>query len=106
DGVELEQRPRVWLRGEDVEGGGRDLARTQGLEQRGLVEQLAAGGVDHADAVLHLRKRPLADGATRLVCQRQVEGQEVGGLPYFSGRLHALGAEFAEALLRDERVVG
>src|SRR2546423_10404164 len=37
--------------------------------------------------------------------QRQVEGQEVGGFPYLSGRLDALGAELTEALLRDEGVV-
>ena len=105
DVVELEQRALVGLGGEDVERGRGDLAGAKRLQQRGLVEQLAAGGVDDADAVAHPLERGLAERAASLVGQRQVEGQEVGRAVNVLGRLDPLDAELAEALLRDERVV-
>src|SRR5207248_272975 len=71
-----------------------------------LVDQLAAGGVDQTDAVFHLRERLLAERAAGLVCQRQVQAQEVGRAIDILRLLDALGAELAEALLGDERVVG
>ena len=48
DVVELEQRPRVRLLGEDVERRAGDLAGAERLDQRLLVDELAAGGVDDA----------------------------------------------------------
>ena len=57
DVVELEQRPGVRLLREDVERGARDLARLQRRHECGLVDQLAARGVDQAHAVAHLRER-------------------------------------------------
>ena len=91
---------------EDVEGRAGDLARAQRREQRVLVEQLAAGGVDDPHAGPHRLERGGADGAARLRGQRQVQGEEVGGRVHVLRRLDPLGAELAEALGRDVRVVG
>src|ERR671935_51576 len=44
----------------------RDLPRTQRLDQRVLVDELAAGGVDQPDAVPHARQRLLVDPVARL----------------------------------------
>ena len=59
---------------EDVDRRARDLARRQGLEQGGLVDQAASGAVDDPDARLHLRQLVRADqvprlGATAGVCR-------------------------------------
>ena len=102
---ELEQRPGVRLRREDVERSARHLARANRVGERLLVDEPAPSGVDDAHTVLHLRERLGADEPARLVVQRQVECDEVGlGVELVEGaaRLHA---ELAEALGRDERVV-
>ena len=70
DVVELEQRARVRLGREDVECGASDLARAERLEERVLVDELAARGVDESDAVTHPRERLRVDRAARLVRQR------------------------------------
>ena len=57
DAVELEQRARVRLLREDIERGARDLPRRQRGDERVLVDELAASGVDQAHAVAHLRER-------------------------------------------------
>ena len=57
DVVELEQRARVRLLREDVERGARDLAGLERSDERILVDELAARGVDRAHAVAHLRER-------------------------------------------------
>ena len=79
DLVELEQRAGVRLGGEDVERGAGELARADRLDERVLVDQRAARGVDQARAVPHPRDRLAADQPARLVGQREVEGDEVGG---------------------------
>ena len=101
----VEQRAGVRLRAEDVERGGGDLPGAERVEQRGLVDQLAAGRVHDPHAVLHLRDRLGVDHAARLVVQRQVQRQEVGAREHAVERV-VLDAELAEALGRDERVVG
>ena len=105
DVLELEQRARVRLLREDVERRGGDLAGPERLDERVLVDELAARGVDEPDAVAHLRERVGADRLPRLRRQRQVQRHEVGGGVEIVGRLDALDAELAEAVLRDERVV-
>ena len=55
--VELEQRAGVRLGGEDVERGAGELAGADRLGERLLVDERAAGGVDEARAVAHLRDR-------------------------------------------------
>ena len=100
-----EQRARVRLLREDVDRGAGEPARLERLDQRLLVDELAAGGVDQARAVLHLRERLGADHAARLVVQRQVERDEVGAREHALERV-ALDPGLAEALGRDERVVG
>ena len=68
--------------------------------------ELAAGGVDDPHAVAHRVERGGVDRAARLRGQRQVQREEVGGRVDLLRRLDALGAELAEALGRDVRVVG
>ena len=63
DVVELEQRTRVRLLREDVDRGGGELAGAERLDQRLLVHELAAGGVDHAGAVAQLRDRLARPGS-------------------------------------------
>ena len=105
DVVELEQRPRVRLGREDVERRSGDVAGAEGVQQRVLVHQLAAGGVDDAHARLHAREGACIDRALRLRREREVEGEEVGlGQGVLLG-LRALDAELAEPLLGDEGVV-
>ena len=107
DVVELEQRAVVRLLREDVERGAGELAGAQRLDERLLVDQLAARGVDQARAVVHLRDRlRRSTTAARLGRERQVQREEVGRREHVSGRLDALDAELAEAVVGDERVVG
>ena len=106
DVLELEQRPRVRLGGEDVERRACDLARDERVVERLLVHELAARGVDDPHAVAHLRDRGRVDAPARLVVERQVERDEVGRREHLGRGLDAVDAELAEALARDERVVG
>ncbi len=78
--VEGEQR-RVGARllDEDVEAGGGDAAVLEGLGERGLVDQAAAGGVDDPHAGLDLVQGVLADDPHGLGGLRQVDRDEVRG---------------------------
>ena len=105
DVVELEQRARVRLGREDVERRARDLAAPQRLEQRVLVDELAAGGVDEPHAVAHPCERVRVDRPARLVRQRQVEREELRGAVDLLRRLDALDPELAEPLRAHVRVV-
>ncbi len=105
DVLELQQLALVGLGGEDVERRARDLAGADRRCQRRLVDELAARGVDDPDAVAHLPERVLAHEAPRLLGQRQVEREEVGGLEDGLRTLGVVDAELAEALGHDERVV-
>ena len=80
DVLQAEQLTLVRLGGEDVERGARDLAGANRGGQRRLIDELAAGGVDDSNAVAHRLERIGADEAARLVGQRQVQRDEVGGL--------------------------
>ncbi len=57
DVVQLEQRPRVRLAGEDIECGAGDLPRLERFEQGILVDELPSSSVDDADAVSGLLER-------------------------------------------------
>ena len=92
------------LLGEDVERGAGDLARLERGAERLEVDQLAAGAVDDAHAVLHAGERRGVDPVDRLGRLRQVDRDEVGALVELVGRLDALDAEVAEALGGDELV--
>ena len=105
DVLEPEQLPFVRLGREDVERGARDLAGADRLGQRRLVDELASRGVDDPDAVSHLRDHVGADEPARVVGQRQVQRQEVGRGEDLLHGLGVVGAELAEPLRRDERVV-
>ena len=101
----VQERAVVRLGREDVDRGACDLPRFERLDQRGLVDELAAGGVDDPDAVAHVRDRVRVDRVPRVVGQRQVQRQEVSALEHLAER-RRLDPELAEALGRDERVVG
>ncbi len=101
-----EQRPRVRLCGEDVERGAREPSGPKSVEQRLLVDQLPARGVDQVRARLHLSERFRVDAASGLVRERQVERQEVGGGQDLVRRLGPRDPELPVPILGDERVVG
>ena len=63
---------------EDVERGARDLARADRVDERVLVDQPAARGVDDAHAVPHPRERRGVEQPPRLVVEREVERDDVG----------------------------
>ena len=105
DVVELEQRARVRLLREDVERCGRDLPGLQRIDERGLVDQLAARRVDDAHTVAHPRERLRVDRAARLRGQRLVQGEEIGRREHIFDRFGPLRADVAEPLRVDERVV-
>ena len=79
--------------------GAGDLAGVQRVLEVLVDEQLAARDVEHDDAVLALGERLGVEEALRLRRARQVHGEEVGGGEDLVGRLGALDAELAEALL-------
>ena len=106
DVVELEQRARVRLVGEDVERRARDLARAQSLDERRLVDELAARRVDDPNTVTHLGECSSSEGTARLLRERQVQCEELRLRVDVRGCLHTHDAELAEALRSDERVVG
>ncbi len=79
DVVELDER-RVGARLdlEDVDAGAGDLAAADRVGERGHLVDAAAGGVDHAHAVLHLRELLGAEHADGVLGLGQVHGDEVG----------------------------
>ena len=85
---------------EDVERGAGDLAGVERVLERLVDEQLAAGAVDDAYAVLHLRERLGVEPAARLGRLGQVDGDEVGLAVDVGARLGLVDAELAEALGR------
>ena len=106
DVVQLEQRSRVRLGGEDVERGTGDLPGLERLQQRVLVDELTARGVDDADAVPGSLERAAVDGRARLVGQRQVQRDDVGRREDGLLRSCSLHAQLPKALSGDERVEG
>ena len=105
DVLQTEQLTVVRLGREDIERRAGDLAGADRRGQRRLVDELTAGGVDDANAVSHLLQHVAADEAARLVGQRQMKRDEVGGLEDGLRRLRVVDAELAEAIGRHERVV-
>ncbi len=105
DVVEFEERSVVRFRREHVETRAGHLARAQRCNQRLLVDELAARGVDDPDAVLGSSEHVCAEHAPRLVGEGEVKREEVGA---YDGRLDGLdrlGTELADALGRDVGVV-
>ena len=81
------------------------MARAQRLEQRFLVDQLAARRVDESGTRTHLREGVRVDGAAGLVREREMKGQEVGGGENLVHPVRPGHPELAKAILGDERVV-
>ena len=100
-----EQRPVVRLLREDVDRGARELARFEGGDERLLVDELAAGGIDEPRAVTHACDCSGIDRPACVVVQRQVQREEVGPPQHLVER-GADDAEIAKALGGDERIVG
>ena len=101
----LQKRAAVRLLDVHVDRCARDLARLERRDQRRLVHELAAGRVDDAHAVPHLRDRRGVDRVARVVGERQVEGEEICARQHFL-EARAVDAELAKALGGDERVIG
>ena len=80
-------------------------AVADGVGERGLVDDAAAGDVDDAQRRLGLEQQVAADEARRLGRLRQVDREEVGLGDDLVER-QQLDAELAAALGRHERVVG
>jgi len=68
---------RQRLDGEDVQPSVSDLARIQRVDQRSLVEQRAAGGVDEDGAMPHRCDSLARQKAACLIGERQVERHDV-----------------------------
>jgi len=64
---------------EDVEGGSGDVAGFDGVSEGLFYDELAAGAVDDADALLHDADGGLVDEAFGLGGEADVEGEVVGG---------------------------
>ena len=90
---------------EHVEGGAGDHAVADGVGERRLVDDAAAGHVDHAQRRLGLEQQVATDQARRLGRLRQVDGEEVGLGDDLVER-QQLDTDLAGPLGRHERVVG
>ncbi len=106
DVVELDER-RVGARLdlEDVDAGAGDLAGADRVGERGHLVDAAAGGVDQAHAVLHLRELLGAEHADRVLGLGQVHGDEVGERQQLVDRLVEGDAHLGGALLGGVGVV-
>ena len=91
---------------EDVQRGARELARAQRRDERLLVDERAARGVDEQRAGPQQRQARRVDQAARRRRDRQVEADDVGHRERRLDRLGLLGAELGDALRGHERVVG
>ena len=89
---------------EDVDRRAGDLARVQGLSQRGLVDQAAPGAVDDPHRGLHPGQLRRADDVAGLGGHRRVQGQEVAPRPQVIQPLDALDAQLLRLLGGQERV--
>ncbi len=63
---------------EYVEAGVADVTALERGDQRRLVDQRAAGGIDQDDAGLHLRDAFRRQEAARFVAERQMQRDDVG----------------------------
>ena len=103
---QTEQRVRLRrLLREHVEGRARDMAGSDQLRQRRLVDKAAAGAVDDAHALLRLRDRLGREDVLRLLGQRRVQRDEIGALQKLV-ELDLLDAELDCALRREIRIIG
>ena len=98
--------PGVGLVLEHVHRGTGDLARAKTLDERLLVDQLAAGDVDDPNAVLHARDLRPADHAAGLGREGRVQGNDVRASQQIVEASGGLDAELPHPLRRHERVEG
>ena len=68
----------LWLELEDIQRGAGDDALVQGIDQRALVHDWSAGGVDQDCRALHRRQRPLVDQVASVGGEWTVEADDVG----------------------------
>ncbi len=103
---QLEQRMigRRRLLHEHVEGGSGQVARTQRLGQRLLVDDAAAGTVDDASALGQQRQFAGADQVAGLVGQRRMHGEEIDARQQLGQLGDGLDAHLGGAGRRQERV--
>ena len=89
---------------EHVERGARDLAGVERRLQRGVVDEPAAGDVEHAHAVAHLGERLGVEEAFGLGGLGQVDGDEVGLRVDVLGGVGLVDSQLAVALGADEGI--
>ena len=100
----LQRVVRRRLRRVDVQGGAADMPALDRFDQRGLVDQLAAGGVDQLQALLALAQPLGVEGVTGLRRRRHVQRQVVGACAQIVER-HQLDVQLGRDVRRDERIV-
>ena len=83
-----------------------ELARVERLDQRLLVDERPAGGVDEPRAVPHPGDRLAVDHAAGLVGQRRVQRDDVGDREESSSRVSACSTPSSRNRRPDERIVG
>ena len=96
---------RQRLGGEGVEAGAGEVAVIDQLQQRVLVDQATARGVDHVGAFLHLRQLLGAEDVGGFLGARDVQGDDVG--PGQQGvEVHQRDGTLGGGVRRQEGVVG
>ena len=90
---------------EHVEGGAGDVPRGKRIEQRRLVDELAAGTIDQADPLLRQSEGFPADNVAGLVSERGMQGNEVRPAQQLL-ELDLSHPETESALGRQVRIVG
>ena len=89
----------------NVQRGAGDVTALQRLEQRGFLDQTAAGAIDDAHAGLALGKRLRVQDVLRLRRHRHVDGDEVGAAQERIEIIRQLHLQAACAALHEIRVV-
>ena len=105
DVVELEQRATVRLFRKHVERRARQLAGAKRVDERVLVDELAARDVDQAKAVLGRCELVAPDDVVGVRREREVERDEVGRRQKLLERLGLFDTQVAKAVGGDVRVV-
>ena len=88
----------------DIQCGAADVTALDRFDERGLVDQLTAGGVDQLQAFLAIAQPCGIEGVTGLRRRRHVQRQIVGARAQVVER-HQLDVEFGRNVRSDERIV-
>ena len=95
-----------WFSGKHVHPGSRDRGCLQGRSESRLVDDPAAGDIEHARRLLHQRQFAAADQAPGLGTERHVDGEEVHPREQFVEAGRGFEAELGSLGGGDERIEG